>query len=318
MLRTSIFPSRYVQGAGALGQLGAELARLGTQAACLVDSSVASLIEPALAETEGVRVHVRRQNAACTEHAIADAAAWAAQCGADIVVSFGGGKVVDIGRAAADDLRLPFACVPTIAASDASCSALAVIYDEAGRVVRDRFVRRNPDLVLLDTALIVAAPVRFFIAGIGDALATFYEADACRRSGARNLCGGVGTALAFEAARLCRARCSRMPSMPSPTASARPSRPPSTRRSKPPCCCRDSVSNRAAWRRRMRSITGWRNSTARMACCMARKWPSARLRRCSCGRARIASGVACSRSARRSACRRVWPISTSTARIARP
>ncbi|MDR5883159.1 glycerol dehydrogenase [Caballeronia sp. LZ032] len=204
MPRTSIFPSRYVQGAGALEQLGAELARLGTHAACLVDSSVAALIEPALAKTDGVRVQMRKQDAACTERAIADAAAWVRHCGADIVVSFGGGKVVDIGRAAADDLRLPFVCVPTIAASDAPCSALAVIYDEAGHVVRDRFVRRNPDLVLLDTALIVAAPVRFFIAGIGDALATFYEADACRRSGARNLCGGVGTALAFEAARLCR------------------------------------------------------------------------------------------------------------------
>ena len=63
--------------------------------------------------------------------------------GADIIVSFGGGKVIDTGRAAAADLRLPFVCVPTIAASDAPCSALAVIYDEEGRVVRDRFVRRN-------------------------------------------------------------------------------------------------------------------------------------------------------------------------------
>jgi glycerol dehydrogenase len=151
-----------------------------------------------------VTMHVRPVQAACTERSIAETGAWIKDCGADVVVSFGGGKVVDTGRAAADDLRLPFACVPTIAASDAPCSALAVIYDEAGRVVRDRFVRRNPDLVLLDSRLIVQAPVRFFIAGIGDALATYYEADACRRAFARNLCGGRGTALAFEAARLCR------------------------------------------------------------------------------------------------------------------
>lgn len=204
MLRTSIFPSRYVQGAGAIETLGAELERLGTTAACLVDANVAAMLEPVLSRTEGVTLHVRPVQAACTEKSIAEAAAWVRECGADIVVSFGGGKVVDIGRAAADDLRLPFACVPTIAASDAPCSALAVIYDEAGRVVRDRFVRRNPDLVLLDSSLIVRAPARFFIAGIGDALATFYEADACRRSGANNVCGGRGTSLAFEAARLCR------------------------------------------------------------------------------------------------------------------
>jgi glycerol dehydrogenase len=204
MLRTSIFPSRYVQGAGALDSLDAELARLGTHAACLVDSNVAALLEPSLSKAERVKLAVRSVDAACTERSVVAAAAWIRESGADIVVSFGGGKVVDTGRAAADDLRLPFVCVPTIAASDAPCSALAVIYDEEGRVVRDRFVRRNPDLVLLDTSLIVRAPVRFFIAGIGDALATFYEADACRRAYAKNLCGGRGTALAFEAAKLCR------------------------------------------------------------------------------------------------------------------
>jgi glycerol dehydrogenase len=204
MLRTSVFPLRYVQGAGALDSLDAELARLGSKAACLVDSNVAALLEPALARASRVTLKVRAVQAACTEKSIAETAAWIKECGADIVVSFGGGKVVDTGRAVADDLHLPFVCVPTIAASDAPCSSLAVIYDEAGRVVRDRFVRRNPDLVLLDTSLIVRAPVRFFIAGIGDALATYYEADACRRSLAANLCGGRGTAFAFEAARLCR------------------------------------------------------------------------------------------------------------------
>ncbi|CAG9222678.1 Glycerol dehydrogenase [Paraburkholderia tropica] len=204
MLKTSIFPSRYVQGAGALDTLDTELARLGTRAACLVDRNVAGLLEPSLARAEKVALNVRAVDAACTERAVAETADWIRSSGADIVVSFGGGKVIDTGRAAADDLRLPFVCVPTIAASDAPCSALAVIYDDEGRVVCDRFVRRNPDLVLLDTAVIVRAPARFFIAGIGDALATYYEADACRRAYARNLCGGRGTALAFEAARLCR------------------------------------------------------------------------------------------------------------------
>jgi glycerol dehydrogenase len=204
MLRTSIFPSRYVQGTGALATLDTELARLGSRAACLVDRNVAALLEPLLAHAGRVTLQVREVDAACTEHSVAETAGWIRASGADVVVSFGGGKVIDTGRAAADDLRLPFACVPTIAASDAPCSALAVIYDEAGRVVRDRFVRRNPDLVLLDTAVIVRAPARFFIAGIGDALATYYEAEACRRAHARNLCGGRGTALAFEAARLCR------------------------------------------------------------------------------------------------------------------
>lgn len=204
MLKTSAFPSRYVQGAGALATLDDELARFGSSAACLIDGNVSGLIEPVRARASRVTLHTRTVHAACTEQSIADTAAWIRDSGADMVVSFGGGKVVDVGRAAADGLRLPFVCVPTIAASDAPCSALSVIYDEAGHVVRDYFVRRNPDLVLVDSEIIVNAPVRFFIAGIGDALSTWYEAQACHRAYATNLCGGRATSLAFEAAKLCR------------------------------------------------------------------------------------------------------------------
>ncbi|WP_250527408.1 glycerol dehydrogenase [Caballeronia sp. GAWG2-1] len=204
MLRTSVFPSRYVQGAGALLALDDELARFGSSAACLVDANVKAILEPLFARAHHVKLHARNVHAACTERSIAEAAAWIRGTGAQMVMSLGGGKVVDTGRAAADDLRLPFVCVPTIAASDAPCSALSVIYDEEGRVIRDRFVRRNPDLVLVDSQIVVSAPVRFFIAGIGDALSTWYEARACQRAQASNLCGGRATAFAMEAAKLCR------------------------------------------------------------------------------------------------------------------
>lgn len=204
MLRTSVFPSRYVQGAGALDTLDDELARFGASAACLVDSNVATLRDTMVARARRVRLHTRETDAACTEHSVSNATAWIRATGAQMVVSLGGGKVIDTGRAAADNLRLPFVCVPTIAASDAPCSALSVIYDREGRVVHDRFVRRNPDLVLVDSQIIADAPVRFFVAGIGDALSTWYEAQACQKAHAANLCGGQASAVALQTARLCR------------------------------------------------------------------------------------------------------------------
>lgn len=115
-----------------------------------------------------------------------------------------GGKALDTAKGAAQDAGVPVIVVPTIAASDAPCSALAVVYREDGTVAYDRFLPRNPDLVLADTQLIANAPARFLAAGIGDALATFYEADACRRSGAANCLGMPGLPLAFEIARFCR------------------------------------------------------------------------------------------------------------------
>jgi glycerol dehydrogenase len=70
------------------------------------------------------------------------------------------------------DLNLPAVCLPTIAASDAPCSALSVVYTPDGTFDRLQFYKRNPDLVLVDTTIIARAPERYLVAGMGDAMAT--------------------------------------------------------------------------------------------------------------------------------------------------
>ncbi|MCY6381877.1 glycerol dehydrogenase [Hoeflea prorocentri] len=202
-MKTSVFPSRYVQGAGALARFSEEAGRFGNHALALMDANLPDSVLEGLGVTGDCKVSQKVVKPACTPAAIEATTEKIRQSGADIVAGFGGGKVIDLGRAAADVLRIPFVSVPTVAASDAPCSALAVIYDEEDRVLNDHFVWRNPDLVLVDSAVICAAPARFLSAGIGDALATFYECNACINSGAGNLCGGTGTQLAYAAARLC-------------------------------------------------------------------------------------------------------------------
>ena len=81
----------------------------------------------------------------------------------------GGGKVLDTARAAAADLGLPVVNCPTVASSDAPCSALSVIYTDEGVFQEYRFYRKNPDLVLVDTEVIAQAPPRLLVAGMGDA-----------------------------------------------------------------------------------------------------------------------------------------------------
>lgn len=61
----------------------------------------------------------------------------------------------------------------------------------------------NPDLVLVDTQVIAQAPVRTFVAGMGDALSTWLEADACFKARGPNLAGGTATMAARTLARLC-------------------------------------------------------------------------------------------------------------------
>ena len=53
-----------------------------------------------------------------------------------------------------------------------------MIYTETGEFEEYRFFPRNPDLVLVDSQIVANAPVSLLIAGVGDALATWFEARA--------------------------------------------------------------------------------------------------------------------------------------------
>lgn len=204
--RGARFPGRYIQGPGSIANLGTEAASYGAKAAILLDSGIFDILLGPVTESCNGRIAalVIRHGGECSESQIAALVAAARASGADVIVGVGGGKALDTAKAAARDLDLPVIIFPTIAASDAPCSALAVIYNDDGTVAYDTFLPRNPDLVLVDTALIARAPARFLAAGIGDALATFYEADSCRRSGAQNCMKMPGITIAREIARLCR------------------------------------------------------------------------------------------------------------------
>jgi glycerol dehydrogenase len=120
-----------------------------------------------------------------------------------IIIGAGGGKILDAVRAAADDLGLPVVNCPTVASSDAPCSALSVIYTEDGVFQEYRFYRKNPDLVLVDTQVIAHAPPRLLVAGMGDALATWFEAKTCCDGHIKNMRGGRSTRSAEMLAELC-------------------------------------------------------------------------------------------------------------------
>lgn len=122
---------------------------------------------------------------------------------AGVIVGAGGGKALDTARAAAADLNLPMVSCPTVASSDAPCSALSVVYTDEGVFLECRLYRRNPHLVLVDTQLIARSPARLLVAGMGDALATWFEAKVCVEGCVRNMRGGASTRSALALAQLC-------------------------------------------------------------------------------------------------------------------
>jgi glycerol dehydrogenase len=106
-----------------------------------------------------------------------------------VVIGIGGGKILDTAKAAANSLGFPVIIAPTVAASDAPCSALAVIYTEDGAVDHYLYLPTNPNLVLMDSAIIAKSPKRFTISGMGDGLATYIEARASYKHDGDNLAG---------------------------------------------------------------------------------------------------------------------------------
>lgn len=197
------FPGKYVQGPGALTHLAKPGALPGPSPLAVLDTGLFDTLSAEIARLLPGAPLLRHQGE-CSLQEVARITGLAKSEGAGLIIGIGGGKVLDTVKAVAADLAVPVVVVPTIAASDAPCSALSVIYHPDGTVAHDRFLPRNPDLVLVDTQIIPRAPSRFLAAGIGDALATWYEADACRKSGALNCMALPGASLAYAIAAECR------------------------------------------------------------------------------------------------------------------
>jgi glycerol dehydrogenase len=205
-VKTFEAPDDYVQGRGVAGDLGTYAAPLGDVAFLFADDTVAPLLDEAIEslESAGVSVETARFGGECSAGEVDRLAALARAADADFVVGAGGGKANDAGKAVGDELGIGVVSLATIAATDAPTSALAVMYTDDGEWADYRFTARHPDLVVVDTELVAAAPTRLFTSGIADALSTWYEVDASYRRDGTNMARFPGnpTRLAHAIARL--------------------------------------------------------------------------------------------------------------------
>lgn len=208
MLTVFSSPARYTQGRDATRALGSEMSTLGLEGPVLIMTgrTARRLLEATWRETlgdSGYQYSAWDFGGECTLAEIERGKVAALELGAKVIVGAGGGKLLDAARAVAADLRLPVVNCPTIASSDAPCSALSVIYTEDGAVEEYRVYPRNPDLVLVDTAVVAQAPARYLVSGMGDALATLIEARTCFEGRVKNMRGGGSTQSALALAQLC-------------------------------------------------------------------------------------------------------------------
>ena len=199
-------PERYVQGYGVLGELCRHLQGMGKAPFILVSASGKARVEGKIGESAkefGTRLTYELFRGECSRSEISRVAAAYQASGCDVVVGIGGGKAQDTAKAAAFYAGAPVAVVPTAASTDAPCTAGSLVYSDDGVFETHIYFPHSPNMVLVDTDIISRAPARLLVSGMGDALATYFEARASQRSDSAHSFGGKCTLAAMALAKAC-------------------------------------------------------------------------------------------------------------------
>ena len=200
-----IAPRKYLQGRNLLREAGAHIGKVGKKPVLLWDARVKSLLGdrvlPSLQAAGLAAVDVAFRGDS-TKAEAARVAQIAREQGADMIVGVGGGKTLDTAKAAAAAAGVKMVSCPTVASTDSPTSSFTVWYDEQGVCQGFESWGVNPDLVLVDSQVIAEAPVRSFVAGMGDALSTWVEAEVVYSTRGVNLVGARATLVAMAIARL--------------------------------------------------------------------------------------------------------------------
>lgn len=203
-------PARYVQGEGVIDRAGRYLNRLGFSHCAVLLSERCQDAEGSVLlnslQREGLHARELLFGGECSLQEIQRHVSELGKLDTvvDGVVAVGGGKVVDAGRAIAHRLGVPTVVVPTLASNDAPCAGVSVIYTPEGVTEDAEIYDESPALVLVDTRVIAAADARYLVAGIGDAMATWYEARSCSLTAdGVTVFGGRPTLAGTALAKLC-------------------------------------------------------------------------------------------------------------------
>jgi glycerol dehydrogenase len=114
----------------------------------------------------------------------------------DILIATGGGKAIDTVKAVAYRVNKPLVVIPTIAATCAAATSISILYSNEGEFMEISRESKAPELVLIDSNIILNAPVRYLIAGIGDTLAKWFETKSSIKKAVPNVINQTAIAIA--------------------------------------------------------------------------------------------------------------------------
>ena len=161
MARIIIAPNKYVQGPGVLGDVAEYAVKFGKKPFILISEGgkkrFGALIEDSFKDTD-CTLEFEIFHGECSKNEINRLNEIVKAKGCDLVIGVGGGKIFDTAKAVAYYCDTPVIIAPTIAGTDAPCSALSVIYTDDGVFEEYLWLPANPNVVLVDSQAIANAP----------------------------------------------------------------------------------------------------------------------------------------------------------------
>jgi glycerol dehydrogenase len=179
LMLLTVAPAKVIRGSQILTQVSNEITRLGHRPLIVTGNHTQKAIQPRLQpllEHQQLQFALAEYTPDCSEASLKSLRKTAKEHQADVIIGIGGGKALDTAKLLAHQLHLPVVTIPTSAATCAAWTALSNVYSEQGAFLYDVALDRCPDLLILDYDLILTAPQRTLVAGIGDAIAKWYEA----------------------------------------------------------------------------------------------------------------------------------------------
>lgn len=186
----AIAPAQLLRGHGIVAQLSEYLLAWGNRALVIAGRTAKELVLPYLEHAlvgDRIAVHYAPAIADCTDTNLSILRAAVATHQATMIIGAGGGKAMDAAKLIGEQTNLPVITIPTTAATCAAWTALSNVYSDEGAFSYDVTLSHCPNLMVVDYELISSAPQRTLIAGIGDAIAKWYEASISSGSSDRTM-----------------------------------------------------------------------------------------------------------------------------------
>jgi glycerol dehydrogenase-like iron-containing ADH family enzyme len=172
-----VAPARVMRGQNALGDAIEYIVRLGQRPLIIGGAQSLKLNQlQVLLDRPELEIDIVKYTPDCCETSLDRLIQAASVDQADLIIGIGGGKCLDTAKLLAHRCQLPVVTIPTSGATCAAWTALSNIYSESGAFLCDVSLAKCPDLLILDYGIVATAPSRTLVAGIGDAIAKWYEA----------------------------------------------------------------------------------------------------------------------------------------------